>query len=203
MGSLTVETLSSLLDYFVFSCFQVENSENLLQVQTVLRPAKKRGGRCTRTRTHTYTYTRTHTYFFTTTSLSQLCLVCEQMKEPTHTLRVCFSVHTDCINVCVYTVDVSWAVSAYVCVINVRLTPCCPCPGWLCFNPPLCPASPVWHVDLFLFCNKQFYRQLIGHCHRQPGVYFHHKYDIWIVIIHRSALTFEAFVFFIRVIAEI
>lgn len=32
-------------------CFQVENSENLLQVQTVLHPAEKRGSKCTHTLT--------------------------------------------------------------------------------------------------------------------------------------------------------
>lgn len=47
------------------------------------------------------------------------------------------------------------SVVEFVSVISVRLTPCCLCPGWLCFNPLLCPASPVWHMHLFLFSMQQ------------------------------------------------
>lgn len=39
-----------LTSFVLFVLFKVENSENLLQMQTVFRPAEKRGGRCT----HTY-----------------------------------------------------------------------------------------------------------------------------------------------------
>lgn len=30
----------------------------------------------------------------------------------------------------------------FVCIISVRLTPCCQCPAWFGFNPPRCPRIP-------------------------------------------------------------
>lgn len=42
--------------FFPFPVFKVENSENILQVQTVFYPAEKRGGKCTHIHTHIHLY---------------------------------------------------------------------------------------------------------------------------------------------------
>lgn len=62
---------------FLFPVFKVENSENLLQVQTVFYPAQKRGGKCV----HIHTHTRAQLLLYTVRTFIEImclmqCLLC-------------------------------------------------------------------------------------------------------------------------------
>lgn len=63
--------------FFPFPVFKVENSENLLQVQTVFHPAEERGGECAHTHTHPTTHTHNYTVLNCTlrTFIEMMCLM--------------------------------------------------------------------------------------------------------------------------------
>lgn len=73
----TSECKSRVFEWlFLFSVFKVENSENLLQVQTVFYPAQKRGGKCVHIHTHTHTHTCAQLLLYTVrTFIEIMCLM--------------------------------------------------------------------------------------------------------------------------------
>lgn len=72
---------------FSLPVFKVENSENLLQVQTVFYPAQKRGGKCV----HIHTHTHAQLLLYTVRTVIEImclmqCLLC--VVQPTYRNRI-------------------------------------------------------------------------------------------------------------------